>query len=161
MDLPIVIRSSANRLRWLVTGVIGGLVTAGMCFAAPSVQIVVNIWWPNAQWTTKIYYILMALPAMAAIFGPLAVLINVDRTWVIDHEAITIHSAYLIGKRTRTFPLDRITNVRVRKISGETDSYRVEIQIDSNRWIGIRTYLIESSAESFRRVIGSVIGRAT
>jgi hypothetical protein len=90
--------------------------------------------------------------------GLIAGLISVDRTWTIDETAITVRHRYVVGQRIFSWPLDRVTSVRVHDVKdSEGDMhYCVEIQL-AGRWKTVRCYVASTQAWAFRNLIEGVL----
>ncbi len=165
MDLPIVMHQPvtlADRGRWFLITIVCALVAGGMWLALPWVRDHNDMFAPvvTPEWFANLYGLMFAIPFGLAIAFPFRVLFSTDYTWIIDENAVTVHSRFIIGQRTEIWPLGRITNVRVREDRSEDNiRYCVSVRLDRGRWHGIRCYLDRHQAYEFKSLIEDVIGR--
>ena len=159
MELPIVIRSpvtAADRWRSLAVIAAGGSVTCGAWLALPFVRAHPIDFVPAipSGWIITGYIVILNLIWLVPFLGLIWLLFDVDRTWIIDEHTLTTRSLFLIGERTRSWPLNTIAGARISKESGEGGiSYNVKIGLGQDRWISIRTFTREDQAMAFRDVI--------
>ena len=157
MDLPIVMRepgTAADRWRSIMIAVTCALVAEGMWLALPWLAKQRCLFVPGlpVSWFAEGYALVLSVLILVAAFAPIRALLDADRTWIVDADAITIQSRFIIGQHTSTWQLSLITKIRVREVRDDGLFYCVEIRLGRARWRGIRCYNDRHLAYEFKRL---------
>ena len=165
MDLPIVMRqavTTADRWRWILAAVTGGLIAGAMWLALPWVHdraALLSAVVPP-RWITIAYVMVMTLSGVVALMGPWRAVSDVDYTWTIDETAVGVRARYVIGQRSWTWPLSQISGVRVRKVWGwgdDPDRFCVQLRLGVGKWRSVRCAIDDSDAQAFARLVNEAL----